>query len=404
MVDYQAVAVFLAAATWLATALLGKPLKLFLGWINRKRLARTYQCQALVWGHLPMTLKSGGLSRPPTNSVRWENDGVKDDNALDQVSATKAFLEVIDTMFGTRPKNIDRPPYLNEKKKYLRTDCSTLLAFLLSKAQDGKWTASGGGSSTSVSVFTFTAGPVSGRFHRNKHENETYIVGRLLLDSPNETSWRVNPDNYGQPKEVLRLIAHGYPPWYRDRIKTHSGARISHPIKTLRGAQRGGWIVGIGLSVHEPLKMYNGKHSQDYRQACTQVYKRIEKAIQPAYSDSPGLAALCEVARREIWRMNSNESGSGLSVGHWNLWMPYPALDTLDAARCRFAMRIFDEAREQPLEGDDKIEFEPIVAPVLRAAIEGVYAWWQYRNNSGGELPEWLLDDANRHSPIWIEN
>lgn len=249
MVDYQAVAVFLAAATWLATILLGKPMKLFLAWIIQKRLARSYQCQALVWGHLPMTLKSGGLIRTATNSVRWENDRANDQDVLEQISATKAFLEVVDTLFGTRPKNIDRPPYLNEEKKYLRTDGNTLLAFLLSKGQNGEWGPSRNDSSTSDSVFTITAGPMSGRFHRNKHENETYLIGRLLLDSPESTSWKVNPDNYGQPKEVYRLIADGYPPWYRQQIKTHSGALISHPIKRIRGAQRGGWIVG-----HRPLR------------------------------------------------------------------------------------------------------------------------------------------------------
>jgi hypothetical protein len=400
MVDYQAIAVFLAAATWLATTLLGKPTKLFLAWINRKRLARSYQCRALVWEHLPMTLKSGGLIRTATNSVRWENDSDKGQDTLEQISATKAFLEVIDTIFGTKPKNIDRPPYLNEEKKYLRIDGNILLAFLLSNGRNGLCSTLGSDSSTSV--LTFTAGPVSGRFHRNKHENETYIVGRLLLDSPNITSFKVNPDNYGQPKEVFRLIANGYPPWYRERITTHSGACISHPIKTLRGAQRGGWIVGIGLSIHEPLRMYNGNCTQNYRQACTRVYKRIEEAIKPAYSDSPGLTVICEMASCEIGRMNNNESGSGLSVD-WKLWEPYPAMNTLTAAQCLFAMRIFDEAREQPLEGYDNVEFKGIVAPILRAAINGVYEWWQYRNNEGGKLPEWLLDDANRYAPIWIE-
>jgi len=68
-----------------------------------------------------------------------------------------------------------------------------------------------------------------------------------------------------------------------------------------------------------------------------------------------------------------------------------------------FAMRIFNENREEPLVGEDKSELKHILAPALGAAINWIYKWWQYRNNEGSEIPQWLLNDVVRQSPLWIE-
>lgn len=406
MVDWQAVAVFLAAATWLATTLLGGPMTLLREWVSRVLLNRSHQCQAICWAHLPMKLVSGGITRAATNTIVWENNNINDDHNLERVLATKAFLGVIDALFATKPIKIERPRYLEEKKNYIRTDGDTLLAFLLSASE---FTNSGtSGSDGLTSVLTFRAGAVFGRFHRYQTNGESYLVGRFLSESPTGSNWKIKPDIYGLPKEVLRLIAYGYPPFYRDRITTQSGARVSHPIKTLRGVCRGGWIIAIGLSVHEPFMKYNGRYTSQYREACTRVLKTMEKAIQPSFSSSMQISAFCDIAIRAVRRMNSNESGSGLhgflsGTDYQERCNENLGVNSLSAEHCLFAMRLFDENREEPLTGADKSELEPILVPVLSAAIEGILKWWQYKNNEGDELPEWLLDDGYRHAPIWIE-
>ena len=403
MVDWQAVAVFLAGATWLATSLFGQPLDWFRDWISWALLNHANQCEAICWRNLPMKIAPHGPATR-TDSMAFNNDD--GEQTPDQILATTTFLGVIGTMFGVSPVRTKRPRYLEERKNYIRTDGNTLLAFLLSSSAlgGGRLRSESGGSHL---ILTFSAGSVSGRFHRHHDKDEMYIVGRLLEETP-VSKWKIRHAVYGLPKEALRLIADGYPPFYRDRFTTHSGTTISHPVKTLRGVCRGGWIIAIGLSIHEPVRKYNGGYMSQYAEACNRVLKTLEKAIWPCFVAPSRRFEICNQAVQAIRRMNGNRSGSGLptftadTIFH-RCHQDDPGADPLSAEQSLFAMRLFDENREEPLTGDDRTDLEAILVPVLCAAINGIYKWWQYVNNEGSELPNWLLDDRVRYAPIWIE-
>ena len=400
MVDWQAIAVFVALGTWLATALFGQPLTWLKDRISWYLLKRSTRCEKICWKDLPMMV----VARNPVaraNSITWDiSEGLQ---VSGEILATKTFLGVIETMFQKRPAETNRPWYLEENKSYIRTDGDTLLAFLLSSSSHGDGRDSDG----SHSILIFSAGSVTGRFHRYHKRDEMYIVGRLL-ERTTISRWEINSAVGGIEKAVLRLIVDGYPPFYRDRVTTHFGNSFSHRMRDIGGVRRGGWIIAIGLSKDFPVRRYNGRFMGEYRKACNRVLTTLEKVILPCFIGSNPNFGYCEVAVRVVRRMN-NESGSGLpnftsgSPVFKDTALHNPGAGPLDTDQCRRAMELFDENREEPLNASQKEEIEDMLVPILRAAINGIYKWWQYINNEGRELPGWLADDGARHAPIWIE-
>jgi hypothetical protein len=68
-----------------------------------------------------------------------------------------------------------------------------------------------------------------------------------------------------------------------------------------------------------------------------------------------------------------------------------------------FAMKFFSENQDVALSPSDRESLGPILEEVLRAAVYGVFTWWQYVNNEGRDIPGWLLDERVRTAPIWLE-
>lgn len=307
-------------------------------------------------------------------------------------------------MWQAKPTRVDRPSYLEVNKDYLRIDADVLMAaiFLVVRVfgSDTQRAYFGVGSS-----FAFRYGTVSGRFRRCEIENDAYIVGQISGFPPHET---VPLRFRGIRKDDLRAIANGYPPFYRQTFIAHSGVEIDHPVRTMGDIHRAGWVAAIGFASDLPVHVYNARYKPAYQEACDRV-RQMLKRLQSEYGANAVYSPLLEVAVRAVRMMNQNSSGSGLpSIVHGTVFQHCDdGRDigiNLNAAQLRFALKLFNDYSEGSLSADERDRLEPILEEVLKAAVNGIYTWWQYLNNDSSPLPGWLLDERIRQTPIWAEN
>lgn len=170
-------------------------------------------------------------------------------------------------------------------------------------------------------------------------------------------------------------------------------------------------MVAAGLSKHEPAFVYNGAYRQSYQSACTRVLEVLVQVIQPTWGSSTSYYRICQVAISAIERMNSYGSGSGvtrhLEGTELNSCQGSRIAEltrNLKADDCYFGMQLSQDFDAGSLNTQQRERLEPILVPLLSAAVHGVHKWWQYRNNEGQPLPDWLLMDVNRYSPIWLKD
>ncbi|KAF4632885.1 hypothetical protein G7Y89_g5225 [Cudoniella acicularis] len=208
-------------------------------------------------------------------------------------------------------------------------------------------------------------------------------------------------------KEDLRAIGGGYPPFYRHLFITNSGSEVAHPIQSIRDIHRAGWILAIGFSTHPPLALYDPRQATAYSEACDRVLETLQR-LQKAYAWEAIRKTVLDAAVKVVMRMNGYRSRSGADVvtrGTILLDGDYRTIGrSLNVPQLVFALKFFNEYRDDELSAADRERFGPILEEVLRAAVYGVFTWWQYVNNSSHEIPGWLLDERVRITPIWLED
>ncbi|KAK0710036.1 hypothetical protein B0T26DRAFT_430871 [Lasiosphaeria miniovina] len=376
-----------------------------------------YRCEAIGWDGL----HDRGLSHVPTlqaaTSATSELDLVA---TRPQIPNLVAFF---DKVWRAKPQPVARPSYLAPDKNYLRVDADALVAALL---VDGTYYGLGGSGSGSDALplgdsFSFQYGStVKGQFQRfgaapsTTAENtvpDPYIIGRLTGFPQHEG---IRRHARGITKNDLKAIAAGYPPFYRRTVMCNSGAPVAHPIRTVRDIHRGAWLVAIGFSraYLEPLGLYHGGQMGAYRGACGRVLHTLQR-LQTAYHDHVGLSTTLDAAVRGVARMNANTSGSGLPTVTAGTALQGCEDNagigaTLSAPDVAFAMDLFRDFGDGPLiiniaTGRDRERADRVLEEAIRAAVSGVYIWWQYVNNASRPLPGWMRDESIRQCPIWIE-
>jgi hypothetical protein len=173
----------------------------------------------------------------------------------------------------------------------------------------------------------------------------------------------------------------------------------------MRDIHRAGWVLMIGFSTHPPLQLYDPRRAPAYSEACDRVLETLRR-LQREYASENTHKALLDAAVKVVMRMNGYRSGSGADVitkgtvllnGDQKSICRSMSLPQLD-----FALKFFNDYRDDALSFSEREMFEPILEDVLRAAVYGVWTWWQYVNNSGRHIPGWLLDDRVRMVPIWL--
>ncbi|KAH0536062.1 hypothetical protein FGG08_007028 [Glutinoglossum americanum] len=419
MVDWAKAAVIVALCTipLVLSPVAAQNAALFFRWLYFLIFKDKAHCDALCWDDLALEPlhscqgnccipDTGPIPPPDVTSSRRHNPTTR--------CYESTFTRAFNTAWrGGGRRKVPRPQYLSIVANYLRTDVDTLLAFIVLTAprSTGVWhTLPLSSNHVWDNAFAFQYGTFSGVFHRvqEKHGAETHFIGHLC-GPLNPQSPLVNPNLQGLTKADVRHIAMGYPPFYRQHITTHSGVTIAHPIRTERDMYRGGWVIAIGLSTHEPAELYNARVAPIYGDACSRVLSTINKAITPSFAPSSEAAKLCSIAANAIDEMITSRTGSGIATILYTT--PFQDCEgrsgaqftqALTAEQCVFSLRLFNEFSIAPLDEERSNQLKPILRAVLAAAIAGVCKWWQYKNNVGKPLPEWLNDETLKGAPIWL--
>jgi hypothetical protein len=409
MVDWQKAAVILALVT--IPFVLSPAASNFIIRIARSILgffsANAIKCRALCWNELgstPLHVCHGSCCVPRTNSIPTDDGG--------HPAASRCFDRIYSHVLevawkNTRTRYVAKPEYLALGTSYLRTDGDTLLVYIIITAGGHRslWEPD---HIPGLPSWTFkSSGTALHLYQRFQPDGQAFLFGHLEYEASRSTSPSVDTNANTLTKgEVLR-IANGAPPWYRQTFLTWSGVKVNFPISELRDALRGGWIIAVGLGIHDPVNAYNGAFAMEYEKACVRVLDTVTKVLIPTFGVASPSGLICKHAVRVLGHMISVSSGSGIPLQG----TPFVGCDgvnvknhvgTFSKEQCTFAIDLFRYQSVDPLGDADLEKLEPILVGVLGAAICGMYRWYQYRNNQGSELPTWLLHDSIRNAPIWL--
>ena len=412
MINWELAAVIVAVASVplvvspVALAGLGRIIRSLFSWLKSDKTT----CEALCWEDLftgPLHACNGSCCVPVAGTGRYLNSV----HNTPPSCYSGPFFNVLHTAWPrSRKRRIPKPQHLPLDSDYLRTDGNTLLAFVVITCPGYRSLMSSGGEGVSQGTFSISSNHRRARFHRPQPRDdiEPYLVGHIHeMASPTRV---VDLVAIGLTKNEVLSIANGFPPFYRRRIVTHSGAIIDHPVLELTDVRRAGWVIAAGLSTHEPVNVYNNDQAGHYKSACERVYSTIVNAMQPLFTVSTEEAALCHLAASVIQYMNDQGTGSGVSkfIQGSRLEGCDGGVETLtqswSAEECNFAIALFHHHKVMPLAQEEKRKLEPALLAVLAVAVNGVYSWWQYRNNIGSHIPDWLLVDSIRSGPIWLKD
>jgi hypothetical protein len=364
-------------------------------------------CRALRWNDLGSTrlhVCSGSCCVPRTNSIPADDGS--------HPATSKCFDHIYSHVLevawkSTRFRYVAKPDYLPLGTNYLRTDGDTLLAFIIITARGWRsvWEPD---PIPGLPSWTFSSGSTNLHLYQCSQPNgQAYFIGHMKYECGRSNSPAVNSDALGLTKgEVLR-IANGAPPWYRQTFQAWSGVKIDFPVTELRDALRGGWIVAVGLSIHDPVNAYNGAFVKEYEKACMRVLQTVTEVLIPSFGAASPSGRICQHAERILGHMIRHSTGSGIPLKD----TPFVDCDGVNVKnlvgeyskeQCMFAIKIFRDQSFVQLDDADQERLEPILVGVLGAAICGMYQWYQYHNNRGSALPRWLLYDGIRDAPIWL--
>jgi len=154
--------------------------------------------------------------------------------------------------------------------------------------------------------------------------------------------------------------------------------------------------------------IYNSRKMNAYKEACGRVLHTLFR-LHGIYENHSVFGNMLDAAVRGVTRMNGNGSGSGLpSVLEESILAGCEDSgeigNRLSAAEIGLAMKLFGEFDEGPVREEDREKVERVLVEAVKAAVSGVYVWWQYVNNHGNPMPRWMYDEGIRHCPVWIED
>lgn len=227
------------------------------------------------------------------------------------------------------------------------------------------------------------------------------IMTAYLTTEREQMSYLVSPITKNEAAKILD----GYPPCYREGIRTHSGDIIPNPIKDRRDVDRGGWIVGVGM---DSLILELGFHEQSFppwsRVQCSYAaiehargFRRFPRAMQRVFI---GLCNIKKAFPREdcvdwaikLARRLVQESRSGMippmhesklfdgifgfssyrEGRGWSRGRPdEDGLSSLTGNQCVLAINIFN--KYEGLTVYEAGELEACLLPVLRCALIGFF-------------------------------
>ncbi|KAH7165370.1 hypothetical protein EDB81DRAFT_779078 [Dactylonectria macrodidyma] len=375
----------------------------------RDAVVRAYhrgnRCEAIQWRDISPNPVRTQLQRQTTSTSTssrvLEAGNGADDGKSPKIKALAQFLHDI---WQVDPRPVPRPSYLDISKEYLRLDADVLLAIVLLDGGSGSLDRQPDPGTRCTLRFGSTAAQFR-VFESDEHN--FFIIGKLS-NVPNFKS--ISQGYSSITKNDLRAIASGYPPFYRQLINTNSGVEIAHPTQSMRDIHHPSWLLAIGFCSFTitPLVLYDTRKSLAYSEACDRILETVER-LQRQFSPAANATRkqLLDVAVKVLTRMNSYRTGSGAETvtRGTNLLSDYGTIGrSLNAPDILFAFKYFDKYKDEELSRYDSERLDSLLEEVLRAAVHGVFTWWQYVNNHGHEVPGWLLDDRVRLNPIWLED
>lgn len=297
--------------------------------------------------------------------------------------ARKCWEQLLSVLFSRswedhRLRKVRKPGDLALASRYLRTDAKTLLTSAFLSANYGRFSISKDARHIqfgSARLQIFPRGDI--------------LVGHI----EGETQACQTASMRMTKKEVEKILGEGYPPFYKEQVRTAQGHIFDYPNQELGWMARGGWIVAIGLSNPEPASLHLKRTY--YSKACIRIEEIIAEDITPAmpkkYQDT------LRVANNAVPAMSRNMQLSGLKFrfagsGLSGLFENGAYTTGLTLQECQFAVSLFN--RRGPLTTQEADMLQPILVPVLAAALRGMYHLVDYIREEGlGENAEELFNN-----------
>ena len=371
-------------------------------------LYRKYKCKAITGEDLP-----DGRLPIILSHTRSSSSSAANGNGSQRVcrSNNAKIIRFFERAWGTSPRLVERPGYLRLERRYLRVDADSLMVAIM---LNGGTTASLGRRANEPSfrgpersTFAVHCGSVSGIFHhRTVDDNNDEHVAGSICGFPLYNA--VHPRFHGLSKNDLYAIAQGYPPFYRETFRAKSGVEVGHPVRSIRDTARAGWVVAIAFACDSPTVLYNPRHLTEYEEACRRVLHALQNVLAAAFKDHLTFRPKLDAAVKGVAAMNRHKTGSVLTETIHRTVLGTTKHDeigvNLNATQIRLILNLFNDYSKDALTEDERSELERSLPEALQAALVGVYTWWQYVNNEGCGIPQWLLDERIRRCPIWIED
>ena len=287
------------------------------------------------------------------------------------------------------------PEHLPMSSPFVCSDAQTVLAFILctvGKRYSGSWQPQSLTiDRTRVVVETLGATPVAhieGSFQDERQSLTKHELGCMLI---------------------------GWPPWYRQSLKTRNGLTVPFPIASQSDIPRAGWILAVGLmdsdqASQKPLALYRcpnepsepafRQNGGTFRKAVKRCRDHIVKNLSPQF---PGNLLITD-ALAALNHLVDEMTGSGMPNGVFGKrWSP--PMRHLSFSQCQFVFKLFNDYT--PLSQRDRTKLEPILLETLAAAVHGAFEVIEYLKDGGIELkipPElqpfhrevWLRDCTTR--------
>lgn len=224
------------------------------------------------------------------------------------------------------------------------------------------------------------------------------LVAKVVADRQ-ETPIHPFPTVCQLTKNDVDGILRGYPPFYREKLRTFKGESVNHPIRDVLDVQRGGWVAAIGLcrpfvvGKHRMRKPNIGpEESLAPLLYVVRPFKRIVEALGhfvQAFGNEGNLRRICEMAAEIRTRERSTTSRSEAWFFDSQLLVPYGGrniksgdyLKDLTAKQCQTAMDAFNHY--DPLSNEEIRILEPVLEKVLIAVLHGMFKAAEWDEQSG---------------------
>jgi hypothetical protein len=308
------------------------------------------------------------------------------------------WKSTVEQTFNTvlQPRQVvPKPDQLYFSRRYLRTDLTTLLAFILITVGEKVEETYG----TADVSFGYKADSTSVRIRDREGVLVVHVHGHFKEKC-----------QYLTKLELENMVRHGYPPFYRERVKLEHGPMLLNPMSPA-DIERGGWIIAAGLSKVKPTMLYmvpgndttyerRGRScAQPFRNAVQRVFDTLVQHIQDKFPENTDLESVINGIR---YMLDSGSQSGAERYLPGNVPLQGGEPSRLNGRQCAFALRMFNEFK--PLTREDESELEPILTPVLNAAFYGTLKLITYLKETGLKfvIPPLLLERHNQ--PIYLED